>query len=135
MTFFDSALLALGNVSQFQQNRLTKDAFRHWTGSNNWGPENANILFKATKDKRDNLLWNGHHSHTDKVFIHRVHSGEYWDSGAIWVSFRARVSNFSDFFAVIVQFLRSMPYIGPALSHPAVAPIVDRLAGVRVLPV
>lgn len=42
---------------------------------------------------------------------------------------------FGDFFAVIISFLRSVPIIGPVLSHPAVAPVVDRLAGVRVLPV
>lgn len=42
---------------------------------------------------------------------------------------------FGDFFAVIITFLRSMPFIGPILSHPYVAPAIDRLAGVRVLPV
>ncbi len=61
---------------------------------------------------------------------------------------------FSDFFAVIVSFLRSVPIIGPILSHPVVAPVsfnafhsffmlitnkisqvVDKIAGVRVLPV
>lgn len=42
---------------------------------------------------------------------------------------------FGDFFGIIVQFLRSLPIIGPILSNPVVAPIVDKLAGVRVLPV
>ncbi|OWB82787.1 hypothetical protein B5S33_g1415 [[Candida] boidinii] len=42
---------------------------------------------------------------------------------------------FGDFFAVIVQFLRSLPIIGPLLSHPVIAPVLDRIAGVRVLPV
>lgn len=42
---------------------------------------------------------------------------------------------FGDFFGAIVQFLRSMPIIGPILSHPAVAPVVDKIAGVSVLPV
>ncbi|KAH3687284.1 hypothetical protein WICPIJ_001746 [Wickerhamomyces pijperi] len=42
---------------------------------------------------------------------------------------------FGDFFAVIVTFLRSMPIIGPILSHPVVAPIIDRVAGVSLLPV
>ncbi|SCU79575.1 LADA_0B01640g1_1 [Lachancea dasiensis] len=45
------------------------------------------------------------------------------------------VGLFGDFFAVIVQFLRSLPIIGPVLSHPAIAPWVDKIAGVRVLPV
>ena len=42
---------------------------------------------------------------------------------------------FGEFFATLVQFLRSMPVIGPFLSHPMVAPVVDKLAGVRVLPI
>ncbi|AWU77722.1 uncharacterized protein C5L36_0D04490 [Pichia kudriavzevii] len=42
---------------------------------------------------------------------------------------------FGEFFATLVQFLRSMPVIGPFLSHPMVAPVVDRIAGVRVLPI
>ncbi|GMM30583.1 Got1 protein [Martiniozyma asiatica (nom. inval.)] len=41
---------------------------------------------------------------------------------------------FGEFFATLVTFLRSLPIIGPFLSHPAVAPVVDRLAGVNVLP-
>lgn len=42
---------------------------------------------------------------------------------------------FGDFFGTIVQFLRSIPYIGDLLSHPLVAPTVDRMAGINVLPV
>lgn len=42
---------------------------------------------------------------------------------------------FGEFFATLVQFLRSLPFIGPVLSHPAVAPVVDKIAGVRVLPI
>lgn len=34
---------------------------------------------------------------------------------------------FGDFFAVIVQFLRSIPYIGPLLSHPYIAPVSIKL--------
>lgn len=42
---------------------------------------------------------------------------------------------FGDFFSVILQFLRSLPIIGPLLSHPAIAPVLDKIAGVSVLPV
>ncbi|VVT51344.1 uncharacterized protein SAPINGB_P003065 [Magnusiomyces paraingens] len=45
------------------------------------------------------------------------------------------LSLFGDFFGVIVAFLRSLPVIGPLLSHPYIAPIVDRIAGVQMLPV
>lgn len=43
---------------------------------------------------------------------------------------------FGDFFGTIVQFLRSIPYIGDVLSHPFIAPTIDRLAGINnTLPV
>ncbi|RLV93527.1 Protein transport protein GOT1 [Spathaspora sp. JA1] len=43
---------------------------------------------------------------------------------------------FGDFFGTIIQFLRSIPYIGDVLSHPLIAPTIDRLAGISdVLPV
>lgn len=42
---------------------------------------------------------------------------------------------FGEFFATMVQFLRTLPFVGPVLSHPLVAPVVDKLAGVRVLPI
>lgn len=42
---------------------------------------------------------------------------------------------FGDFFGTIVQFLRSIPYIGDLLSHPMIAPTIDRLAGINTLPV
>lgn len=43
---------------------------------------------------------------------------------------------FGDFFGTIVQFLRSIPYIGDVLSSPIIAPTIDRLAGISdVLPV
>lgn len=42
---------------------------------------------------------------------------------------------FGEFFPTLVQFMRSLPFVGPLLSHPLVAPVIDRLAGVRVLPI
>lgn len=42
---------------------------------------------------------------------------------------------FGEFFPTLVQFLRSLPFVGPLLNHPIVAPVVDRIAGVRVLPI
>lgn len=43
---------------------------------------------------------------------------------------------FGDFFGTIIQFLRSIPYIGDILSHPLIAPTIDKLAGIsNTLPV
>ena len=45
------------------------------------------------------------------------------------------LSLFGDFFGVILSFLRQVPIIGTVLSNPAVSPYVDRMANVRILPV
>lgn len=42
---------------------------------------------------------------------------------------------FGDFFGTIIQFLRSIPYIGDLLRLPVIAPAIDRLAGLDALPV
>lgn len=43
---------------------------------------------------------------------------------------------FGDFFGTIVQFLRSVPIIGDVLSHPLIAPAINRIAGISpTLPV
>ncbi|CAI5759722.1 unnamed protein product [Candida verbasci] len=38
---------------------------------------------------------------------------------------------FGDFFGTIIQFLRSIPYIGDVLSNPIIAPYIDKLAGIN----
>ncbi|CAI8501165.1 unnamed protein product [Hanseniaspora opuntiae] len=57
-----------------------------------------------------------------------------WTFLGFIVEFVGILNLFGDFFSVVVQFLRSMPIIGPILKHPKVAPLVDKLAGVKVLP-
>ncbi|ODV59796.1 Got1p [Ascoidea rubescens DSM 1968] len=42
---------------------------------------------------------------------------------------------FGDFFSVIISFLRNLPIIGNILSHPKIAPFIDRLTGQTILPV
>lgn len=42
---------------------------------------------------------------------------------------------FGDFLGVVVSFLRQLPFIGPLLTNPNVAPTIDRLADVHILPV
>ncbi|KAK9380914.1 Got1/Sft2-like family-domain-containing protein [Kockiozyma suomiensis] len=51
------------------------------------------------------------------------------------IEFCGIMALFGDFFSVIISFLRSLPFIGPVLSSPFVAPTIDRLAGIRILPV
>lgn len=45
------------------------------------------------------------------------------------------LSLFGDFLGTIVQFLRNVPVLGGILRHPAVEPYVNRLAGLDTLPV
>lgn len=45
------------------------------------------------------------------------------------------INLFGDFFGPVIMFLRSLPIVGPLLSNPYIAPIVDRIAGITVLPV
>ena len=40
------------------------------------------------------------------------------------------VAMFGAFLPIVVQFLRSLPLVGPLFSAPGVATLVDRLAGV-----
>lgn len=42
---------------------------------------------------------------------------------------------FGDFFGVIISFLRSLPVIGTLLNNSHIAPVVDRIAGTRILPI
>ncbi|WPK24417.1 hypothetical protein PUMCH_001691 [Australozyma saopauloensis] len=42
---------------------------------------------------------------------------------------------FGDFFGTLVQFLRNFPVIGSILRHPMVEPYVNRAAGLDTLPV
>ncbi|KAK9459312.1 Got1/Sft2-like family-domain-containing protein [Lipomyces oligophaga] len=51
------------------------------------------------------------------------------------IEFCGIMALFGDFFSVIVSFLRSLPFIGPILSSPYIAPTIDHLAGIRILPV
>ncbi|KAK9450291.1 Got1/Sft2-like family-domain-containing protein [Limtongia smithiae] len=50
------------------------------------------------------------------------------------IEFCGILALFGDFFSIVVAFLRSVPFIGPILSSPFIAPTIDRLAGIRVLP-
>eukprot|EP01134_Creolimax_fragrantissima_P002350 CFRG2350T1 len=45
------------------------------------------------------------------------------------------INLFGDFFPTIVQFLRRMPIIGNILCMPVISDIIDRALGIRELPV
>ncbi|AET39782.1 Got1p Ecym_4770 [Eremothecium cymbalariae DBVPG len=112
-TFFDRALLTLGNILFLLGLLLII------------GPNRTFTFFTRPARKRGSLF-----------FLLGVTLILFkWAFLGFALELLGIISLFGDFFSVIVQFLRSMPLIGPFLSHPSIAPLVDKLAGVRVLPV
>lgn len=113
LTFFDRSLLAMGNVLFMIGLVLIV------------GPQKTAFFFGRPQKLRASLCF---------LFGILLILLKHSFFGFLIESFGI-LGLFGEFFATMVQFLRSLPYIGPILSHPAVAPIVDKLAGVRVLPV
>ncbi|CAY67642.1 Evolutionarily conserved non-essential protein present in early Golgi cisternae [Komagataella phaffii GS115] len=113
ITFFDAALLALGNVLFVIGLVLII------------GPLKTVVFFTRPQKVRGTILL--------ALGIVLILTGRSF-LGFIIESLGI-VILFGDFFSVIIQFLRSIPFIGPIFRHPAVAPILDRIAGISVLPV
>ncbi|KAJ3332039.1 Golgi Transport [Blyttiomyces sp. JEL0837] len=42
------------------------------------------------------------------------------------------VNLFGDFFPVVVNFLRRLPFIGPILSMPGISKVVDSITGAKL---
>lgn len=113
MTFFDSSLLAIGNILFVIGVVLII------------GPSRAIYFFaRPTKIKPTLFFFGG------ILLILTKHSfiGFIVESVGI-------LSLFGDFFGTIVQFLRAMPVIGPILRHPLVEPFINRIARLDTLPV
>ncbi|CCE61621.1 hypothetical protein TPHA_0A05470 [Tetrapisispora phaffii CBS 4417] len=113
MMFFDRALLALGNILFLAGIYLII------------GPAKTYVFFSKPTKRRGSVLF------LFGIFLILVK----WTFIGFVIELLGIMGLFGDFFGIIVQFLRSLPVIGPILSHPAVSPIVDKLAGIRTLPV
>ncbi|ABN64905.1 Golgi Transport [Scheffersomyces stipitis CBS 6054] len=113
MTFFDSGFLALGNILFLIGLILII------------GPQRTVTFFTRPTKIRGTLCFA---FGILLILMKRSFFGFIIESFGI-------LGLFGDFFGTIVQFLRSIPYIGDLLSHPLVAPTIDRLAGVNTLPV
>ncbi|QPG74541.1 Golgi Transport [Brettanomyces nanus] len=113
MALFDSALLAMGNVLFVLGLVLII------------GPHKTVYFFSRTEKLRGSLCF---------LFGILLILLKHSFIGFIIESFGI-LGLFGEFFATMVQFLRSLPFIGPILSNPIVAPVIDKMAGVRVLPV
>ncbi|CAB4253026.1 similar to Saccharomyces cerevisiae YMR292W GOT1 Homodimeric protein that is packaged into COPII vesicles and cycles between the ER and Golgi [Maudiozyma barnettii] len=113
ITFFDRALLALGNLLFLIGVILII------------GSQKTVVFFTRPNKRRGSIFF------LFGIFLILIK----WTFLGFIIESLGIVGLFGDFFGVIVQFLRSMPIIGPILSHPVIAPVIDKLAGVRVLPV
>lgn len=113
LTLFDRALLALGNILFLIGLLLII------------GPHKTYNFFTRPTKRRGSLFF----------CVGIIMILLKWTFAGFIIESLGIIGLFGDFFAIIVQFLRSLPVIGPVLSHPSVAPYIDRLAGVRVLPV
>ncbi|SGZ46927.1 CIC11C00000000543 [Sungouiella intermedia] len=113
MTFFDSSLLAIGNILFVIGVVLII------------GPSRAIYFFaRPTKIKPTLFFFGG------IALILTKHSFIGFIIESIGIMFL-----FGDFFGTIVLFLRAFPIIGPILKHPMVEPWVNRVAGLDTLPV
>ncbi|CCK70412.1 Got1p KNAG_0E01480 [Huiozyma naganishii CBS 8797] len=113
ITFFDRALLALGNILFLIGLLLII------------GTQKTLVFFTRPTKRRGTLFF------TFGILLILFK----WTFTGFIVETIGIFGLFGDFFGVVVQFLRSMPIIGPILSMPPIAPIIDRIAGVSVLPV
>jgi hypothetical protein len=113
MTFFDSGFLALGNVLFIIGLVLII------------GPQRTITFFTRPNKIRGSLCFL---IGILLILIKRSFIGFILESFGI-------LGLFGDFFGTIVQFLRSIPFIGDVLSHPYIAPTLDRIAGINTLPI
>ncbi|KAH3899416.1 Got1p SCDLUD_004859, partial [Saccharomycodes ludwigii] len=113
--FFDRALLALGNILFLIGIFLII------------GPHKTiNFFFHRPNKRRGSICFFG------GIFLILFLK---WTFTGFIIELLGVFNLFGDFFSVIIQFLRSLPVIGPILNSSSIAPVVDRLAGIRILPV
>lgn len=113
MTFFDSALLAMGNILFIIGLVLII------------GPQRTITFFTRPQKMRGTICF---------LFGILLILSKRSFIGFILESFGI-LGLFGDFFGTIVQFLRSVPIIGDVLSHPLIAPAIDKAAGINTLPI
>ena len=113
VAFFDTALLAMGNLLFVIGVVLII------------GPGRAITFFaRPTKIKATVLFFGG----IILILMKRSFIGFATESvGILYL--------FGDFFGTLVLFLRSLPVIGSILRHPMVEPYINRIAGYDTLPV
>lgn len=140
MLFFDAALLALGNVSapprqpaQALTDPSTLAVVPLGSHSHHWTPENVLLFCSQAKVARNDVLPRWYPTCLSQIPVHWNDRGDLWILESLWVRMSAwqglRVSLtylwFSDFFPVVLTFLRQLPVVGTFLSLPYIRPVSD----------
>ena len=139
LLFFDGALLALGNVcltsftptEKPRSNRTYlrfKDSVPVRSDTHHRHAKDILLLRSETENPRDNVFPWGHRSRILKMAVHWVHRGDIRVLKLVWVRARDFVVSIeltvdslcSDFFPVILTFLRQLPFVGTFLTLPYV---------------
>ncbi|PWN23420.1 Got1-domain-containing protein [Microstroma glucosiphilum] len=107
--FFDAALLALGNVLFTSGITLLI------------GPQKTFYFFARKQKIRGSICF-----FTGMILVFCR-----WTFVGMLVEMFGFLNLFGDFFPVILNFLRQLPFIGPLLNAPGVRAVLDRLAGSR----
>ncbi|CEH19177.1 got1-domain-containing protein [Ceraceosorus bombacis] len=109
LLFFDAALLALGNVLFTAGITLLI------------GPQKTFYFFARKQKLRGTVCF----------FVGMLLVFAKWTFFGMLIEIVGFLNLFGDFFPVILNFLRQLPFIGPALSLPVVRGVLDKLAGTR----
>ncbi|PWN50277.1 putative GOT1-membrane protein required for ER to Golgi transport [Violaceomyces palustris] len=107
--FFDAALLALGNILFTAGITLVI------------GPQKTFYFFARKQKIRGTVCF----------FLGMLLVFFKWAMVGMLVEMFGFLNLFGDFFPVILNFLRQLPFIGNVLSLPVISGILDKLAGSR----
>ena len=141
LLFFDGALLALGNVrlSSFLQpttlgltqririsGRVETDSIPVWSNTHHRHTKDVLLLRPETENPRDIVFPWRHPARILEMAVHWVRRGDIWVLELVRVCRECSVLIFgtltdlpySDFFPVILTFLRQLPFVGTILTLP-----------------
>lgn len=98
LTFFDSALLALGNVRDYSQPSSPNWSFmcvltsalrspvviRHRCCTDHWSAKDRCVLYTINKDSGNNLLCTGDCPHFDEMVVCGIHRWSHRNTATLW---------------------------------------------------
>lgn len=139
MLFFDAALLALGNVGTPSRQPVLALTFHPSAPdvvplrphTHHWAPENILLLCSQTKTAWNDMFSRWHSARLFQIPVHWDDRRDLWILESLWVGLSAEQDlrvpltslRSSDFFPVVLTFLRQLPFVGTFLSLPYIRPV------------